>query len=321
MKKFVLWFMPLLILLSCTVEPPFEDLEIVDHIKIKGSSRYLEFGNNGDAWLQNGGGVKVFDEDLNMSYIDLFDTLLGSGANKIALDSQDRLWFDNLYQLKCYKDGEIITYSVNDSLGWNGGFLRSLSIDSNDNIWMIYQEYTYDSLKSTVVLFDQTDIHLFNRKNTGILSDTLSFIKLDSEDNIWVVAGDSLFKYNGTEWTCYDSEDFGFQVRSIQDLAIDQDGNICAAVNSLRFNKINKLMIYNPNRTLIYNIPETRTPSLFIDSDNMLWYADRSSLITFDGNVFRDVDYDFPPRFVNQAPNGDIWSVTDNGIYIYRKNK
>ena len=98
------------------------------------------------------------------------------------------------------KDNFTIFSSENSDLPEND--IWSISVDTKGNKWI-------GTAKSGLVRMNGDEMEVFNSENSPITGQFLGPIFIDSEKNVWVSQAKpgGLFKYDGTSWHSYSSDD------------------------------------------------------------------------------------------------------------------
>ncbi len=125
------------------------------------------------------------------------------------------------------------------------------------------------------------EMTFYNNANSGLPSNKITCLALDSNKNLWIGTYYDLTKYDGLVWTSYnDSNLFTY----ILDIEVDSNNTVWAgALGGLIKISNNLLNFYNKYNS---DIPITTISSLFIDKENHLWIASElvNGCFMFDGN-------------------------------------
>ncbi len=117
----------------------------------------------------------------------------------------------------------------------------------------------------------------YNTSNSGILSNSISSIKIDTQGNKWIGTNKGLCKFDGTNWKTYTTSNSGLTNNTILSITIDDKGNVWmgTAIGLCKFDGTNWTSYKSPN-SIACN-------SIAIDLDGTKWVASTSGVWKFDG--------------------------------------
>lgn len=129
----------------------------------------------------------------------------------------------------------------------------------------------------------ENKMEVFNVNNSAIKpvkynknkASSIRYASVDKEDNIWIIAGWDAYKYNGREWTVFDS--INSPVDWARKIYVDDSNNVWFTSwdGVLKYNGSDWSVIDTSNSKL----PANKTSGVFVDSQDRLWIG------TYDGNI------------------------------------
>ena len=330
MKKGIIFVVTIFILLSCGEREIYGNLTLIDHILEGKTIISIAFDDDGTAWLSTNetttdvSGPSLIKYKIVDGSFEVFDhsnSILDSqiAIQDIEIDDQGRVWF-GMRGLCCYDEGIFTRYDSSNSI-FPQNSVRSIAIDSEDRIWANCLGPEEDA---GLILYDHGTFQIFNTENSDIPYEKVLDIEVGVGQDMWMLAGGNIIKYDGQTWTEYDEEDFGFQPYVIDDIAVDDDNNVCAVIDyaysSSSFNdNVPILFIFNEDETITFHAEMSLWPSVFVDSDNDVWFCGYEKVRKYDGDTLKVYDLPHSSFSINESPRGDIWIGCNNGVYIYQK--
>jgi ligand-binding sensor domain-containing protein len=325
MKKLSLFLIVSLVMFSCSVHEPVSDLELVDHILRNNSIWSMAFESNGTAWISTmsgyGDGLIKIDTNGTIQVFDSENSIINDEetVRDIEIDAMDKVWMSN-DGLVCYEDGVFTRYdSTNSILPQN--FVKSIAIDRTDRVWA--SSYAGGSDYAGVIMVDNGSFQLYSEENSAIPYERVWDIEVGPDNSIWMLSNGSFINYDGTNWVEYDEDDFGFHPAYITDIAIDNKNNVCTVMDyamSSYWEEISPaLFVFNPDKTIIFNQARPISPSVFVDSENIVWCGGFQGVSVFDGSTYSQLDIKHAASIIRESPSGEIWIGGGDGVYIYKK--
>jgi len=167
----------------------------------------------------------------------------------------------------------------------------------------------------------------------------------DSSGNIWVSSnGGGIFRLSGAGNSTYTIAFSGSEVNPSDEINAEVMTNSIVEdrAGKIWFSSLNGLMVYNPNtgetRWTNYsrklNLPSTKTLSLFIDREGLIWAGTQDFglfKIQNDKPNFRFVPVQWENPVLKKLPNNDVWKIsrinqeneywlgTDHGIFQFAR--
>ncbi len=335
MKKLSL-FLIILLTISCNLFNPLGDIQLIDTVLDDQFVVSLAFEDDGTAWagiIRDQYGLVRIDPDGSTEIFDHTNSCLKDSANiwDIDIDSQGKVWMLNDDGLVCYNGGIFTRYDSIDNFYIPRAFTGSLAIDDDDNIWFIGYNPWVNCPTQKIFCFD--GISIIGYEPNGMNLDqcpSITDIEVDPSGNVWFsfYRGDPVFlKYDGSEWTSYDTSDIGFAPYNITDIEFDSDNNLWFT------DDYTDSSVAHQSQPALYEFdgeheaePYGETyyiSEIAIDDNDNIWVTGLNPrLAVFDMNkrwVTDESDDVSFCRVMEKAPNGDMWLGTSEGINIFQK--
>lgn len=154
--------------------------------------------------------------------MDTINTLKNRYVEALGVDSHNNILAGLFNGIVCKYDHNNWTIYDLMEMGFIDSYfseVQDLSIDSNDNIYVT----TYGE---GLIQFSDGAWLKYCQDNSGIPTDYLNKLAIDSEDNVWITSGVGLIKYDGINWTLYNNENSGVLDYSGMTIAIDSKDHV-----------------------------------------------------------------------------------------------
>ncbi len=161
----------------------------------------------------------------------------------------------------------------------------------------------------------------YSLSSIDISSNNFNDLFIDKSGSIWVAAGYSLAKFDGTDWIGYSGETFDFGLRS-EAIAQDAQGNIWTAGSQLgapgrTFSR------YNGNEWTYYALDNAEGASdIYYASDSNLWATTYEGLAYWQEGTWTILEafngLDFSESLgIEQRKAGGFFLFTRHGLFVY----
>ena len=184
----------------------------------------------------------------------------------------------------------------------DGYDVKNIAFDSKGNAWIVTltQELIMYNVKKTVV---------YNSGNSALPKDFWIWdIAVDKKDNVWIGASDGVWKYDGREFTLYNSRNTAMPEDIIWSIAVDSQNNIWMASCRVRQGGLvkydgTKWTVYTPDNSVL---PVNSIHGIAIDQSDNVWlalgeYVTQSYLVKISNdkwNVYGEKDFGFNPYWL-----------------------
>jgi ligand-binding sensor domain-containing protein len=188
---------------------------------------HLRIDNDNNKWFYNGNSVLKWAENEgitewkkvpNLNNVPNPNTQLSS----IQLDQNGRMWFTERYgqtsdpQTPLWffgyftEDSVQTYYPYTIQTGYFG--ISGLVIDNDNNKWLA-------DLSHGLLKFNGTNFTVYNTQNSAIPSNAISDIKKDNAGNLWLISGNYLVKFDGSQFSSY-------EVQNLRTIEPDANGDV-----------------------------------------------------------------------------------------------
>jgi ligand-binding sensor domain-containing protein len=301
----------------------------------------LTIDGSGNIWIgtydwdtDNGGGLVKYDgvnwtvyDTSNSSLPDIFVRCLvidESGNKWIGTGDTYERWFFGRELVK-YDGANWTVYDTsNSSLPDNDVYC--LAVDNNGDIWI--------GTDGGLAKYNGTNWTVYYNSNSGLPYNYITSLAIDRSGNKWIGTGGKslsfpifspyekgkgLAKYDGINWTVYDTSNSGLPDNGVNCLAIDLTGNIWVGTWDEGLAK------YDGTNWTIYNTSNSGLPNnvvkcLNIDGSENIWIGTRGGgLAKYDGEnwtVYNTSNSGLPSNWVDYLAideNGNKWIGTNGG--------
>ena len=256
----------------------------------------------GPGWIFHGGLVKY--DGLNWTVYDTSNSNIPTNhLNCIAIDNYKNKWIGTIGEGLVKFDGTDWTIYNTSNSGIPNNYVGCIAIDDSGNIWLGSEG---------LVKFDRTNWTTYNTSNSDLPTNNIYCITVDKFNNKWIgttaghwspglgnFSGIGLVKYDGTNWTVYDTSNSTIPSNVVTCLAIDKSGDkwVGTSEGLAKFDDIN-WTIYNVSNS---GLPNNGVNCISIDAHGNKWIGTWNGLALFaeSGVVSVDEKHKFRSFFPN----------------------
>lgn len=264
---------------------------------------------DGTLWLGTDRDGIVHYDGANWTVYNKQNGLPDTAITDVLVTSAGIVWVATQYSgVACFDGQGWVRYTTEDGLADNETTVLATTADGAIWVGMRY---------GGISRFDGTSWVSYIGE-VGLASDQITAILETSDGVLWIGTFRDLYRFDGNEWVTFNSEDMGFTIRgegrAVRDLCLSPDGALWVAVYE------HGVARYYQGGWQAYWIDVSQTNwilEIAIDQDNNLW-AGIFQLVffCFDGKTWTVEDVPFQIVLDTATdPNGDLWFVTDVGIY------
>lgn len=275
----------------------------------------LDIDSDQNAWIGTVGyGLAKFD-GTNWTIYNASNSDLPSNTCFVtAFESNGDIW-----------EGTMSGVSMFDGSNWTsllgGGDVWDIEIDSNNHKWVA-------TLGSGLAVYNNISWTYYSTAELG--TDGTRSIEIDDFGIKWIGTDNGLVKYDGTNWTIYNTSNSPIPNNSVISLEIDQDDNIWIGTGGS--NNTGGLAKFDRTNWTVYTDENSSLPSNYIndlmpDNDGNIWIATGGTqpggLVKFDGDaswkIYNSSNSDIPNNRVSSIAidsNGCIWAGTSSGVGV-----
>lgn len=160
----------------------------------------------------------------------------------------------------------------NSNLPWD---MTRTVVSTNENLWIGTDNGLVKLTDHKMEIFDVTNSAIKPVKYDQNRASSIRYAAMDGKDNLWLAAGWDAYKFNGNEWTVYDS--INSPVVWPRKIYSDKSANVYLTSwrGLAKYDSENWSIIDTSNSEL----PSNKVSGVYVDSQNRLWIG------TFDGNI------------------------------------
>ncbi|MEO8087091.1 MAG: hypothetical protein ABI763_09740, partial [Bacteroidota bacterium] len=206
-------------------------------------------------------------------------------------------------------------------------FICDLKLSAQNPAWMNftngdvitdiadYGNILYIATSGGLVKYNKvtTQTEFFNKGNSGLPRNEISEIDIEANGDLWIITEAGLSKYDGSNWTLYDTINSNLPNQFIYDISIDQNGVkwIASYMGLISFDGT-VWAIYDTSNS---NISSQFTSRVFISPTGEKWICTSNGMERFDGNSWILYDYNVAPfSFYNTTDmvfkNNEVYVAT-----------
>ncbi len=168
-------------------------------------------------------------------------------------------------------------------------FVSGIAIDSHGNKWFgINQSPPFKNYKAVnigLVKYDGVKWTIYNTGNSGLASNLVNSVSLDTLDNLWIGTDQGVSTFDGTNWTTYNTGN-GLKYNNVSSIEIDKFGNKWFGTNSLDADS-GGVSVFNGATWTFYTMKDGLAGNLIntiaIDKQGNKWFGTNNGLTEFDG--------------------------------------
>ena len=287
------------------------------------SGRVLSISQDsqGIYWFGTVSGLSRYDGDNWTTYTNTHG-LSNNKVDAIAIGSQDNVWVGY--------EREGVGISKFDGISWNTwtqsnglplNSVYSIAIDSKNNVWVGFaEEYEYEG--EGICMFDGTNwtTHKVSYPDFEGNQNYIKAIAEDAQGNMWFGTILGLSKYDGNDWTIYNTSN-GLLSHYVNDISVDSQDNVWVATldgGVSKFDGTNWI-----NYTTEDGLSKDRVYAIEVDAQDNVWvgyehWGRPVGVDKFDGNTWfnyttSDGLADDYVHTIYTDKNGYVWFGTHEG--------
>jgi len=203
----------------------------------------------------------------------------------------------------------------------DGYVVNAIAFDSKGNAWIGTQG-------NGLIRYNGKETEIFTSKNSVLPENfTIWDIAVDKKDNVWIGATGGIWKYDGNEFTLYNSQNTAMPEDVVWSIAVDSKNNIWFA--SCRFLQ-GGLMKYDGSNWTAYTpqnsaLPTNSIKGIAIDKSDNIWlslsdYVTQSYLVKISNDkwtVYDEKDFGFTPYYfggIQCDSKNRLWGTIDYSL-------
>ncbi len=231
----------------------------------------------------------------------------------IETDADGNVWIGSLYDVSEFDGADWTSFRIGN-LASSNFWIADMEFDAQGDAWIGTSLGLYRLRGDELIVYDDV--------NRGV-----NAIETDSDGNLWIgTERGGLFRYDGEEWTVFDTENSEIPSNSVYSIASDSEGNLWLGTwkGLVKFSGKDWQVFDSDNSGL----PEDSVLSVEIDENDNIWCGlFHNGLVKYDGTGWKHYDTTnsvFPSNFVYSVETdhqGNIWfGVTEGVVRFDGKN-
>jgi ligand-binding sensor domain-containing protein len=332
--KGILIFCLLILLSDCVknINTPNNDSEKGEWVNYLNNYWITSIAEEGDyMWIgtYESGLIKIEKSSGNPIFYNMENSIIPSNhIESIAIESNRSKWVGTWGGLvKISGDTWNIYTQSNSNLP--ASFIRAIAIDLNDTKWI--------GCSGGLARYDDNLWTVFSRNNSDLPSNEILSLAIDGWKNVWIgTAADpfdptgknpigGLAKFDGTNWTLYNTFNSDINQNWIMSLAVDNNNRIWIGTGM-------GLNLYDGNKIVRFVSSDSGIPldciiSLAAENMGGIWIGTQNyGFVEFDGinsSVFNTTNSLLPSNYVQSILvdiNDNKWLGTRKGLAVYNRS-
>lgn len=314
----------ILILIVCLINVNNVFSQLTDWQNYTNQDWVNQILNDGDClWIATDGGLVKMNKSTEKTtlYNRANAGLQDNHIVSLAKDKENNIWLGSKYNGICrFSENGVRVFNINNSGIQRNEFCTSIIVDDNNNKWIgsllylnkfndkIWESWTspLSQMYSTIWLitsmkFDEDSIlwlggeagdwsfAKFAENEMQVLYDfgSVRGVEIDKDNNKWLATDHGLVKYDGENFTTFNSENSILPYDDLMDIKKDEEDNLWIVGG-------NYLIKYDGAEFVIYSAPLTKGNNwltcIEID-DEYIWLGTRrDGLIRYKDNIFKQMN-------------------------------
>jgi ligand-binding sensor domain-containing protein len=190
-------------------------------------------------------------------------------------------------------------------------------IDTLETILFNREKEIFERYKDTAWVKENFKDYLLDSNSYFDAKPFVTNLTFDNSGNLWFRASDELVKYDGKNWTLYDTSNSGIKTTSISDLACDSQNNLWIGTYTNGLIKFDgtEWITYDSTNASIAN----RVNSISIFNDSVFVSSQKGTAL-FDGNHWVEIFLGVSTNNTIKDENGNYWIGSTIGLISPNRN-
>ena len=230
----------------------------------------IAIDGSGNKWIGTSGGLAKYDGTTWSTYNTSNSKLPNNSINSIAIDGGGNIWIGTNGGLTKYDGTNWTTYDTSNRR-LPSKVISSIAIDGSSNKWI--------GTNCGLTKYDGTNWTTYDTSNHTLPSNLVSSIAIDGSDTIWIgttphwngstYIGGGITKFDGTNWTTYDTTNHSLPNNFVNSIAICQSGTkwIGSGNALVKYDGAN----WTTYKTSDFGLPNNSVTSIAIDVNSNKW--------------------------------------------------
>ena len=181
----------------------------------------------------------------------------------------------------------------------DGYFVKSVTFDSKGNAWI-------GTFQQGIIRYNAEETVYYHSGNSIIPEGYVTYdMAVDKKDNVWIGVSQGLLKYDGHDFTLYNTQNTPMPVNFVDAVEVDSQNNIWfASCNSSQGGLVKydgtEWTVYTPANSPLP--PYTLINSMAIDRSDNVWISNGTQLVKISTNgweIYSDHELRFKPFIIS----------------------
>ena len=204
---------------------------------------------------------------------------------------------------------------------FDGYVVQAIAFDSKGNAWIGTQG-------KGLIRYNENETIFYNPKNSVLSDDFIIWdMAVDKNDNVWIGVSCGVWKFDGEEFTLYNSKNTAMPEDIVWKIAVDSKNNIWMASCRFRQGGLVKYdgtewTAYTPDNSLL---PANSIHGITVDQLDNVWlssgdYVNEAYLVKISNDrwdVFDKIDFGFTPYYFGEIQfdsKNRLWGAIDYSL-------
>jgi ligand-binding sensor domain-containing protein len=215
-----------------------------------------------DSWNQPGGGLNYYDGASWKTYTKDNSSIPSDNVSALCTAPGGNLWVGfgpyGYFGDTCARfDGKEWSPYTPATPGFPQGIATDFTVDKKGDLWMSMRPFRgtdYTLAGGCLARLAGSTWTVFDSTNSGLPSNTISNVAIDSEGVVWIGGSGGLTSFDGKSWVTYSGFESRFS-KGISEITVDPKGNIWVGTEGGGI-----VVIKKPSLSHVHGMPEHKHP-------------------------------------------------------------
>ena len=240
----------------------------------------IDFDLSGNAWIGTGKGLVMFDGENWTKYDSTNSGIEFNKVNAVQVGKHGGIWVGYEYSKGSSKFGGLVKFDDNEWKHYeisnskiSENFIYSVLTDKDNETWFVSNKNIYKNKNNEP---EKIELPFLDFSARG-------YYRIKENDNTkWFYAYNSAIKYDGENWTVYDTSSSNIFKYGIFDLTFDKEGNTWIATwggGIAKYDGTGWTTIDTSNSDINFQ----KIGAIELDNEGTMWLGTFDGLLSYDG--------------------------------------